>query len=495
MMDGNRDRVQRLSRRRLLRLAVVAGGTTTVGVILAACGETQIVERVITQEVVVEKIIEKEVPVEVERVVEKVVEKVVEVEKVVTREVVKEVAVARELVDISFWDFETRPLGVAAQDAWFARAGTVAGVRMNREVVPFRETEPKILAAKATGTLPDMLWSQPDATWSWAAQEIVAPADAALDLIGRDTFGANDLDATMVDGVSYGVPQFLWPHILYYRSDLYAENNLPDPTSWDLILANAAALNDPPDIYGYYTYLGDAHPKMAWSLMPAHDAFVFDQDGNNSINSPGTIAALVLAKSLDELSPDGAASRDEGAGRTDFIRGATAHMVSSTSFSGTFLADKPEMLDQVSAVAQPSVAGTGAGLAGMNILNITTQTAHPDRMVDFFAALFDRENYQEWFQSTVVGWAPTHKAVQESDDYWNHPRIAPVAHIIRAGVAASQQAWVGGSKFGSQGSGLLGIVTARSIVKDMFIKVFQGESPESAAEWAEQEVQKVIDEN
>ena len=45
------------------------------------------------------------------------------------------------------------------------------------------------------------------------------------------------------------------------------------------------------------------------------------------------------------------------------------------------------------------------------------------------------------------------------------------------------------------GSGLLGTVTARNIVKDMFIMVFDGESPEDAAAWAEREVQKVIDEN
>ena len=87
--------------------------------------------------------------------------------------------------------------------------------------------------------------------------------------------------------MNYGVPQFLWPHILYYRSDLYAEHGLPAPDSWDNILANAQALNNPPDIYGYFTYLLDAHPKMAWSLMPAHDAYVFDENGNNSINSEG----------------------------------------------------------------------------------------------------------------------------------------------------------------------------------------------------------------
>ena len=505
MDTGRYESVGRLNRRRLLGLGALGGAAT----LLAACnGEVKEVIKEVPVEVIKEvqvagetKIVE--VPGET-KIVEvpgetKIVEvpgetKIVEVPGETVEKIV-EVEVRREIIPISFWDFETRPLGVAAQDAWFARAGTVAGVQMNREVVPFSQTATKILAAKATDTLPDMLWSQPDSTWSWAAQEIVAPAEDAWDLIGIENFGENDRQATVVDGISYGIPQFLWPHILYYRSDLYAENNLPAPDSWDTIVSNARALHDPTDFYGYYIYLKDAHPKLAWSLMPAHDAYVFDENGNNAINSPGTIAALELAKTLDDLSPPGSIGREEGEGRTDFIRGVTAHVVSSTSFSGTFLADKPEMLEQISAVAQPSVAGTGAGLAGMNIMNITTGTAHYDRMVEFFGALFERDNYQEWFQSTVVGWAPTHKLVQESDEYWDHPRIAPVKHIIRAGVSASKLAWVGGSKYGSQGSGLLGTVTARNIVKDMFIKVIQGESPQAAAEWAEQEVQKVIDEN
>ena len=214
-MSGDSNRMETLSRRRLFRLGAAAGGAATAAMVLAACGESTPGDGKIADEMSAE----------------------------------------REILDISFWDFETRPLGVAAQDAWFARAGIVADVRMNREVVPFRETEPKILAAKATGTLPDMVWSQPDSTWSWAGQEIVAPATDALDLMGRDIFGENDLNATNLDGTNYGVPQFLWPHILYYRSDLYAANGLPAPTTWDTIVSNAQALNNPPEIYGYFTYL------------------------------------------------------------------------------------------------------------------------------------------------------------------------------------------------------------------------------------------------
>ena len=72
-----------VSRRKVLRLGALGFAGSVVA---AACGETQVVEKIVTQQVEVEKIVEKEVP--VEKVVEKIVTQQVVVEKVVepTRE-------------------------------------------------------------------------------------------------------------------------------------------------------------------------------------------------------------------------------------------------------------------------------------------------------------------------------------------------------------------------------------------------------------------------
>ena len=69
----------RMTRRRVLGLAGMLGVGVAGSVALAACGETQVVEKIVTVEV--ERIVEKVVTQEVERVVEKVV--TVEVERIV----------------------------------------------------------------------------------------------------------------------------------------------------------------------------------------------------------------------------------------------------------------------------------------------------------------------------------------------------------------------------------------------------------------------------
>ena len=72
--------MKNISRRQMLRIGTLGFAGTVVA---AACGETQIVEKIVTQQVEVEKIVEKEVP--VEKVVEKIVTQEVVVEKVVEK--------------------------------------------------------------------------------------------------------------------------------------------------------------------------------------------------------------------------------------------------------------------------------------------------------------------------------------------------------------------------------------------------------------------------
>ena len=82
-----------VSRRRMLRSAVV-GVTGAAGLaVLAACGETQVVtvEKIVEREVPVERIVQKEVP--VERIVERIVQKEVPVERIVEKVVVRDVMV------------------------------------------------------------------------------------------------------------------------------------------------------------------------------------------------------------------------------------------------------------------------------------------------------------------------------------------------------------------------------------------------------------------
>ena len=129
--------VCRNRRRLLVAMAAVTG-----------CGETQVQVVEVIKEVPVEKV--KEVVKEVAVVQEKIVTKIVEAKPA-----------QRKIETVTFWDFETRDLGVAAQDAWMARAGTHAAVRVERLRVPFLKRSRKCSRLKRATPYPIWFGASP----------------------------------------------------------------------------------------------------------------------------------------------------------------------------------------------------------------------------------------------------------------------------------------------------------------------------------------------
>jgi multiple sugar transport system substrate-binding protein len=88
-------------------------------------------------------------------------------------------------------------------------------------------------------------------------------------------------------------------HLLYYRSDFYEKAGLKPPVTFDDVLKNCTALNNPPKVYGYVQQgeRGAGQIRYAWMpYMLAYNAKV-ERDPENgdyfvTINSPEAKAAL-----------------------------------------------------------------------------------------------------------------------------------------------------------------------------------------------------------
>jgi multiple sugar transport system substrate-binding protein len=100
-------------------------------------------------------------------------------------------------------------------------------------------------------------------------------------------------------GKLMGVPINPNIQMLYYRADLYEENRLQVPETWDELLANAKALHDPPGIVGIVQRGGRATSAVSYNFMPYLWSFggaVFaDMDNGDytvTLNSPEALQAL-----------------------------------------------------------------------------------------------------------------------------------------------------------------------------------------------------------
>lgn len=123
--------------------------------------------------------------------------------------------------------------------------------------------------------------------------------------------------------------------MLFYRADLYEENGLSVPTTWDELQANAVALHNPPEMTGIVQRGARAATAVTWDYWPymlSHGGSLFRDEGAGdffvTLNSPESLAALQTYLDLAEAAgPGNTASLDQ----TDLIQymvtGQAAHAI------------------------------------------------------------------------------------------------------------------------------------------------------------------------
>ncbi len=101
------------------------------------------------------------------------------------------------------------------------------------------------------------------------------------------------------NGQLHSVPINPFIPILHYRMDLYDENGLEVPTTWDELYANAQVLNDPPAMYGISQRGQRGAFDVTFDVFPymlSHGGGIFrDQKAGDftvTINSPETLAGM-----------------------------------------------------------------------------------------------------------------------------------------------------------------------------------------------------------
>ncbi|MEP3296448.1 MAG: extracellular solute-binding protein [Pseudoruegeria sp.] len=123
--------------------------------------------------------------------------------------------------------------------------------------------------------------------------------------------------------------------MMFYRQDLYEENGLSIPETWDELLANAKALHNPPEMVGMMQRSARATISITWDYWPyliSHGGGLFRDEGNGdfmvTINSPEALDALeTYVNFAREVGPENPASMEQGDLIQYLVTGRAAHAV------------------------------------------------------------------------------------------------------------------------------------------------------------------------
>lgn len=135
----------------------------------------------------------------------------------------------------------------ALVDAWNAQGKS----QVELQVLNWNDGHNILLTQISGGQPPDM--ANGNAQWlgEWSGLGEILPVDSLLSKDFLANFQPSALKAFTVDGKLMALPYFLDPRAMYYRSDLFDQNGLKPPETWDEVVAAGVKLHKPPDMTGY----------------------------------------------------------------------------------------------------------------------------------------------------------------------------------------------------------------------------------------------------
>jgi ABC-type glycerol-3-phosphate transport system substrate-binding protein len=323
------------------------------------------------------------------------------------------------------YDENMKPDTQAVIDAFNASQDQVEATL---DVVSWGQGHELLVTQISGGQPPDL--ANVSAQWQgeWEGIDEVMPLDDYLSEEFLSNFVPSMLAAfTNKDGQLMGMPYFLDPRIMYYRTDLFEAEGLAAPTTWDEVIAAGQALHNPPDMTGYgQTFSGKSDGLDYWwyawfgAVGADGDLSIWTEDGHSKLNTPEAIQATQYVVDLTQKyqitnTDYTTAGRDEEL-QPLFYAGKLAQLITGSWFPTLIANNAPDM---PYGLEMPPVAEAGmAPATGVwpDSVIMFKQTEHPEAAAQLLEFMFNAENR--------LAFAKQRGVIPERIDVGNDPAYA-----------------------------------------------------------------------
>lgn len=212
-------------------------------------------------------------------------------------------------VTLDFWNGFTGPDGPALQKVIDDFNASQDKLEVTANIMPWDTLYQKVLTSVASSDGPDIIAMSASRMPQFASQGLFMGVDDYYTDDSHDSKALNQaaIDASVFDGVNYGVPVNYTPMMLYYNKDLFTAAGLdPEkpPTTWDEFAAMVPKLTVDQDGDGkpdqYAIAMGDhetvpIYPSLLWGTG---GGIVSDDGKTSTLADPASLKALDFWVSL-----------------------------------------------------------------------------------------------------------------------------------------------------------------------------------------------------
>jgi multiple sugar transport system substrate-binding protein len=471
------------------KLATLLVVVAVLASLVAACAAPT--PEVVEKEVVVEK----QVPVTV----------VVEKEKVVEKELVKTV--------VEFWTTDNEEERVEVYEA-VAKRFMEQNPRIDLRIVPIDEASisQRIATALAANRLPDIVRMGIERVAAFAADGILDEdaAEAVIASLGEDDFRAGPLKMVTdpATGKYAAVPYDGWIQAAWYRADMFEEAGLNPPVSWKDINATCDELPGTGNLLYALTLAtdpGQNYPHQVFEQVAmSNDAWPFDEAGNVTMNTPEMVEALRFYANLQRCAMPGpqywrGAREAYELDQSGMLFYSTYIMDDLVEGSGMEGGGKVEIavedLAKKTGFASMMEGPNGSASYGQLVTLGIMKGAKPEaqEVVEWFLT---GQNYQDVLALAPFGKVPVLKSAVDGwsglspfFDYYSDETMAQIANGFE-----SMQRWLFRPDYDATQRAVIGDIEGRLLIPQVISNIaLEGTmTPESAAEWLQEQVEAMV---
>lgn len=311
-------------------------------------------------------------------------------------------------------------------------------VKIETEVVPNEPYKEKIRVMLGGNDVPDLFFTW-DGEWvsRFARNKAITELDSLMSAEFKDSFNQGILTTGQVDGVQYSLPIRTCVNFVLYNKQIFADNNISIPTTWDEFMAvcdTLKAAGITPLALGNAEGWAAAHYVSALNvqLVPWQtlndDYYLVTGD----FSDPGYIEAMNLLKAMNDKGyfMDGMTSTSQNIAREMFNAGQTAMIYDQCASFKTYYLDKMEA-DSWDVFALPVVEGAKGDLdmmvAWVDQFAISSTSKCPEAVVDFLEYFYNEENQLQ--MQNELGFVSTISAVTGNTEN-SFPQLIAAMEII-----------------------------------------------------------------
>ena len=238
----------------------------------------------------------------------------------------------------------------------------------------------------------------------------------------------------------YGVPFGFFGNVLYSRADLLKEKGFDSPPkTWDELLAQSKATQDPPTTYGMGFALSNVlDGNLTTAMMQSFGGRVADDAGKTcTIDSPGTASFLNWIKGAfdDGQFPPSVVTWDGAGDNNSYTSGQSIFIVNTGSVYQSMKKDDPDLAAASAYSALP--AGPAAQVAPVDpryrVVPTSTSDAGKILAQDLFESLADDTYMASFMENATYG--PVLKSQLEYPVFTDSPVHAGLLEQADKGTA------------------------------------------------------------